>query len=73
MKLISKKGFQGAFNIYLNVIKLLENNYKFHTKTVCEPTWERGLYPNISKWLNEQPWMNVRKLINCLSFADGKI
>ncbi len=73
MKLISKEGFQGAFNIYLNVIKLLENNYKFHTKTVCEPQLgKRGLYPNISKWPNEQSWMNVRKLINCLSFADGK-
>ena len=73
MNIISKEGFQGSFNIYLNVLKILENNYKFLTKTICEPQLgKRGLYPNISKWPDKNSWLELRKLINCLSFADGK-
>ncbi len=73
MKILSNEGFQGAYEVYLNIIKILENNYKFLTKTVCEPQLgKRGLYPNISKWPDKKSWLSVRKLINCLSFADGK-
>ena len=73
MSIISKEGFQGSFNLYLNILKILENNYKFLTKTICEPQLgRRGLYPNISKWPDKNSWLELRKLINCLSFADGK-
>ena len=30
------------------------------------------MYPNISKWPDKNSWLELRKLINCLSFADGK-
>ena len=86
MNIVSKEGFQGSFYIYLNVLKILENNYKFLTKTICEPQLgKRGLYPNISKWPDKNSWLELRalwlcmigllelrKLINCLSFADGR-
>ncbi len=72
MNFISDKGFQGSFEIYLNVIKILENNYRFLTTTVCEPQLgKRGLYPEISKWPNEKSWSKIKKLCNCLSYTDG--
>ena len=73
MTVISKEGFQGSINIYLNVLKVLENNYKFLAKTICEPQLgKRNLYPNVSKWPDDKSWLELRKLINCLSYADGE-
>ncbi len=72
MSFISPKGFQGAFNVYLRVIRILENNFRYKTTTFCEPQLgKRGLYPNVSKWPNESVWKEIQKLINLLSYADG--
>ena len=60
MKILSNEGFQGAYEVYLNIIKILENNYKFLTKTICEPQLgKRGLYPNISKWPDKKSWLKI--------------
>lgn len=72
MNLVSAEGFQGSYNIYLNVIKILENNYTFLTKTFCEPQLgKRNLYPNISKWPNQKAYLEIEGMINCLAYADG--
>jgi aminopeptidase-like protein len=71
---ISTEGFQGAFEAYLEIIKVFENNFKFKVNTVCEPQLgKRGLYPQISKWPNDDVWNQLKKLVNFTSYADGKL
>ena len=73
MSLVSNKGFQGAYNIYLNVIKVLENNHIYITRTKCEPQLgKRDLYPNVSRWPNKKSWSEISKIVNLLSYADGQ-
>lgn len=71
---ISSEGFQGAFEAYLEIIKVFENNFKFKVNTVCEPQLgKRGLYPQISKWPNDDVWNQLKKLVNFTSYADGNL
>ena len=73
MSLVSNKGFQGAYNIYMNVIKVLENNHIYITRTKCEPQLgKRDLYPNVSRWPNKKSWSEISNIVNLLSYADGQ-
>ena len=74
LNFISPLGFQGAFEVYLKTLKVIENNLKFKSTTLCEPQLsKRELYPEISKWRNNNQFIsNVGNIINFLSYADGK-
>ena len=72
LNFISAKGFQGSFNAYLEIIRVFENNFYFKINTICEPQLgKRGLYPQISKWPNDDVWKELKKLVNFISYADG--
>lgn len=70
MDFVSSEGFNGAYEVYVKIINILENNYYYELTTFCEPQLgKRGLYPNIST-LETARETNV--MMNLLSYADGK-
>jgi aminopeptidase-like protein len=70
MSLISPAGLGGAFEIYRDVINLLENNHVYRVTTLCEPRLGiRNLYPDISG--NGDPG-DSRSTLNLLAYADGE-
>jgi aminopeptidase-like protein len=73
LNFISIKGFEGSFAIYSDLIEILENNYIYKIKTICEPQLsKRGLYPKISKWPVDNYKEIVGNLTSVMSLADGK-
>jgi aminopeptidase-like protein len=70
MDFVSSEGFNGAYEVYVKIINILENNCYYELTTFCEPQLgKRGLYPNIST-LETARKTNV--MMNLLSYADGK-
>ncbi len=70
MDFVTPEGFNGAYEVYIKIIDILENNYYYELTTFCEPQLgKRGLYPNIST-LETAKETNV--MMNLLSYADGK-
>ena len=71
LSFISPKGFQGSLNIYKKVIEILETNYFYKIKTICEPQLgKRGLYPTLSHVTEKvHP---AKKLTNILTYCNGK-
>ena len=64
---ISPLGLSNAFKIYVKIIQVLENNYRYKPKIFCEPQLgKRGLY-NITS--NESPDI----LVNLLAYIDGNL
>ncbi len=73
LKFISKDGFQKSFEIYVKILTLLENNFKYKIKTICEPNLgKRNLYPLVSKWPDPEKYKEIENLLNFISYADGK-
>jgi len=67
--LISPAGLQGSFEVMMQCIIALENNYKYKVTTTCEPQLgRRGLYPTVSK---KGQYDEIYKMLNFLSYADG--
>ena len=72
LKFISKNGFQESFEIYTKILSLLDNNFKYKIKTICEPNLgKRNLYPLVSKWPNPKKYTEIENLMNFISYADG--
>lgn len=69
LELISASGLQGAFNLYVAVIELLERNRVYKVTTPCEPQLGRvNLRPTLGTKDNQK---KVRDLMNFLAYADG--
>jgi aminopeptidase-like protein len=69
LSLISPAGLQGSFEVMMQCIIALENNYKYKVTTTCEPQLgRRGLYPTVSR---KGQYDEVKKMVNFLSYADG--
>lgn len=50
MTYVSQEGFQGAYDVCMEAIEILENNYKYRVTVLCEPQLgKRGLYSDISR------------------------
>ena len=50
MNLVSPSGFQGSYDVMMQVIQALENNYYYRINVLGEPQLGmRGLYPTISQ------------------------
>ena len=66
---ISPEGLAGAFEVYKQCITVLENNYKYKIKVLCEPQLgKRGLYPTISQ---KGSYDAVKAMTDFIAYADG--
>jgi aminopeptidase-like protein len=71
LELISPDGLLGGLKMLENAVQILETNFYWKIKTLCEPQLgKRGLYPNTSTL---SAVSEVRNLMNVISFLDGKL
>ncbi len=71
LDLVTSKGLQGSYNIYIKMIDVLENNFYFQTTTTGEPQLgKRGLYPSMMT-SNCTDYGEGILIMNFLSYADG--
>lgn len=71
LSFISPEGLQGAFNVYQNCLKILENNYSYHLTTIGEPQLgKRNLRPSLG--MKNFPYQG-RQLSNILAYSDGTL
>ena len=69
LNFISPTGLQGSYDILKKCIKLINANFIFKTKVLCEPQLSKyNLYPKISSKIN---YKNGKKLQNFLAYCDG--
>ena len=67
---VSPNGFEGSYEIYIKIIKALENNFIYRTNVIGEhQLGKRGLYPNIS---TKKTISIVKNLKNFIVYCDGK-
>ena len=70
LTLVTPTGLQESFELYCDMITLLEANRTYIAKVPCEPQLgRRGLYPNLS---TRGASFAVSDLANFLAFADGR-
>ena len=66
---VSEEGLKGAFELYKEIISVIEKNAKYAVNTPCEPQMgKRGLYPSLSTKESE---MMVYDMMNILAYLDG--
>lgn len=69
MGLISPSGLHGAYDVYRDMIEVLEYNHKYKVNCLAEPQLgRRGLYPTISRKGNYDA---VKVMTNFIAYADG--
>lgn len=70
MDLISQAGFQGSYEVMVEVLNALEHNEIYKMSVLCEPQLgKRGLYPTISQ---KESYDEVRALTDFIAYANGK-
>jgi aminopeptidase-like protein len=70
LRLISAKGLGGAYEIYRQVLTLLEHNFRYRVTTLCEPRLGiRNLYPDLQR---KEISDDVVPILNLLAYADGE-
>lgn len=70
MSLISPKGLEGAFEVYVRMLEALEYNGFYRMKCLCEPQLgKRGLYPNVSQ---KGSYDAVKSMVDFIAYADGR-
>lgn len=70
MSFVSPEGFQGAYDVIMEVVNILEKNAYYRMKVLCEPQLgKRGLYSDLSR-----KGIYDRILIqrDVISYCDGK-
>ncbi len=71
LNFISSKGLEGGFNVLMNSLICIENNFIPIATNYCEPQLsKRGLYWDVVLEKNKNN--NVKLLVNFLSLSDGK-
>ena len=66
---ISPKALDDSLKIFDKIISLLEINFNYKSKYLCEPQMsKRNLYPTIGK--NEKDY-NTKKIMDILAYCDG--
>lgn len=69
LSVISAEGFEGAYDVMIQVIEALEFNDKYKVSVLCEPQLgKRGLYPTISQNGN---YNEIRAMSDLIAYADG--
>lgn len=70
MELISPEGLQGAYEVLVKTIILLENNKYYQMKCFGEPQLgKRGLYPTISQ---KGTYDAIKAMMNFIAYANGE-
>ena len=68
--LISPAGLQGAYEVYQQVIQVLEHNANYQIQCLCEPQLgKRGLYPTVSQ---KGSYNGIKAMTDFIAYADGK-
>ena len=71
LNFVTESGLMGGFEVYKEIIELLEENYKYKAVFLCEPQLGKyNLYSDIGIKTNDD--MNMSSLLNFLAFADGE-
>jgi aminopeptidase-like protein len=71
LSFISPDGLAGSVDMYTRCLELFERNATYRVTVLCEPQLgKRGLYPTLG---TKDPGPLVRKMINLLTFCDGKL
>lgn len=66
---VTREGFLGSITVMLQVFELLENNYIFNPKVLCEPQLSsKGLYPDLSI---KSTFADSGKFLDILTYCDG--
>jgi aminopeptidase-like protein len=69
LDLVSPAGLGGAFNVYREILSLLEDNAVYRVATLCEPRLgARNLYPDLQR---KEISDDVVPILNLLAYADG--
>ncbi|WP_276675850.1 DUF4910 domain-containing protein [Selenomonas artemidis] len=69
MGMVSPSGLQGAYEVYHDMIEVLEYNHKYKVNCLAEPQLgRRGLYPTVSRKGNYDA---VKVMTNFIAYADG--
>lgn len=69
LSFVTPEGLQGAFEVYQQVIQLLEANKIYRCTVKCEPQLSRRqLYPTLSKKGSHE---KVKDMMNLIAYADG--
>ncbi len=67
---VTAEGLEGGFEIVKLITEVLENNYYYKVKTLCEPNLgKHGLYPLVS---TRKSKMHVQQTLDFISYCDGK-
>lgn len=69
LNLVTPQGLQGTYDVFQEIIRLLEANTTYEASTLGEPQLgKRGLYPTLS---TKNSGLQVRNMMNLLAYADG--
>ena len=69
LNFVCPEGFQGSFEVFMNIINLFERNRLYKTKVLCEPQLgRRGLYSNLGCRGSKMPY---KMIIDFLAYANG--
>ena len=69
LTLISPEGFTGAYEVMTKCLDVLENNFKYKIKVLCEPQLgKRGMYPTVSQ---KGSYKTIFALRDFIAYADG--
>ena len=67
---VTAKGLEGAYNLYIKMIEVLENNFKYKVTVLGEPQLgKRGLYPKECTPITDYSLAFLYR--NFLAYADG--
>ncbi len=70
LEFVSSDGLKGAYDLFKECIRLIEENGKYKIKCLGEPQLgKRGLYPTISAKSSAK---EVKSMMDFISYADGK-
>ncbi len=70
-KVVTKKGLEGSFEVFKNVVDAIELNLFPKSKTKCEPfLTKKKIYPTLSKKNNIDS--DLRNLLDILAYSNGK-
>lgn len=70
LDLVNSEGLKGAYDVFVECLRLIEKNAKYQIKVLGEPQLgKRGLYPTLSTKSSSE---EVRNMLNFISYADGK-
>ena len=71
LSLISPAGLGGAYDAMRKTLAVLEENYTYRSKVLCEPQLgKRGLYPTISI---KGSTSGIQDMVNLLAYCDGTL